>query len=165
MRILLTSALALALPVSAGMTTGTPGRLAGRVLVPPSGGPAVTAVWAGNISAPVARDGSFEIDALLPGPANVAIETSEGLFILASPVSIAPGTTRRVQLALGGRQDSSAPTTTEKDTKKKPAGVWARPMVATVIIVGSAVLVGVAIDDVLQNTNPAPAISPSTPAN
>jgi hypothetical protein len=113
----------------------------------------------------VAQDGSFEIDALRAGPAKVAIETSEGLFILASPVSIAPGTTRRVQLALGGRQDSSAPPATEKDTKKKPAGAWARPMVATMIIVGSAVLVGIAIDDVLQNTNPAPAISPSTPAN
>ena len=165
MGILLTSALALALPVSAGMTSAEPGRLAGRVLVPPSGGPTVQAVRAGDTAAPVASDGTFQIDAVPAGPANVAIETSGGIFILASPVLIAPGTTRRVQLALGGRQDSSAPQASEKDTKKKPASVWARPMAATAIIVGSAILVGVAIDDVLQNTKAAPSVSPSTPAN
>src|SRR4029079_3407793 len=119
MGMLLTSALALALSVSPGMTSAGPGRLAGRVLVPPGGHPVVQAVRAGDTAAPVASDGSFQIDAVPAGPAHVAIETAEGLFILASPVLIAPGTTRHVQLALGGRQDSSAPPATEKDTKKK----------------------------------------------
>jgi hypothetical protein len=108
-------------------------------------------VWVGAISAPVAADGSFRATGIPGGPSELAIETSEGLFVVATPVTIAPGTTRRVQLAYGGRQDSSAPPPQEKQKKKKSGGVWANPLTASLLIVGSAIVVGVTIDQLTQS--------------
>src|SRR5258705_841925 len=103
--------LASLLAVPRGARAGETGVLTGRVL--PSVDPRLTAkaktVWVGATSAPVAADGSFRVDGIPGGPAELAIETSEGLYVVAAPAAIAPGTTRRVQLAFGGRQDSSAP--------------------------------------------------------
>jgi hypothetical protein len=109
-------------------------------------------VWVGAIPAAVAADGSFRATGIPGGPAELAIETSEGLYLVTTPVAVAPGTTRRVQLAFGGRQDTSAPPAPEKE-KKKAAGVWANPWTASLIIVGSAIVVGVAIDQLTQSDN------------
>jgi len=120
-------------------------------------------VWVGAVPAVVTRDGSFRADAIPAGPAELAIETSEGLYMVATPVAIAPGTTRHVQLAFGGRQDSSAPPPAEKEKKKKRGGIWAHPATATLIVIGSAIVVGFAVDE-LTNSDGHP-VSPSSPTN
>ena len=153
MRVTLPIVLALALAVPPGALAGELGVLTGHVL--PSAGNRLVAktVWIGAIAAAVAADGSFEATGIPAGPSELAIETSEGLYVVATPIAIAPGTTRRVQLAFGGRQDSSAPPPPEKEKKKKGGGFWANPLSATLIIVGSAIVVGFAIDQLTQSDN------------
>jgi hypothetical protein len=147
----------LAVPLGA-LASGT-GALAGRVLASPTGRPIAKNVWIGDKPAAVAADGSFRMEGIPAGPAELAIETSAGLYVVATPVAIAPGATRQVQLAFGGRQDTGAPAAPENDTKKKRGGIWANPATATLIIIGSAIVVGVAIDELTHNAS-APA-SPS----
>jgi hypothetical protein len=152
--------LASSFAVPLGALAGATGALTGRVLPPPNGRLIAKNVWVGDKPAAVAADGSFSMDGIPAGPAELAIETSEGLFVVTHPVAIAPGTTRRVQLAFGGRQGTSAPTPPEKDNKKERAGLWANPATATLIIIGSAIIVGLAIDQLTHTSSGAPA-SPS----
>jgi len=159
----LSFALASLLAAPQGVLSGDLGGLAGRIL--PSLGlrPRPTTVWVGAVPAPVAADGSFRANAIPVGPAELAIETSEGLYVVATPVAISKGTTRQVQLALGGRQDSSAAPPPEKEKRKKPGGIWANPATATLIIVGSAIIVGFAVGE-LTKSDVVP-VSQSMPTN
>lgn len=146
----------LALP---GVAAGATGVLSGRVLPSADRELIAKTVWVGDVPTAVAADGSFRAEGIPPGPAELAIETSEGLYLVATPVAIAPGTTRSLQLAFGGRQDTNAPPPPEK-TKKKKGGVWANPVTATLIVVGSAIVVGFAVDELTKSAD-AP-VSPST---
>lgn len=157
------------LATAPGPLAASTGSLSGRVL-PVADRPAATRVWvvpSGStgqpIAAPVLADGSFAVAAVPAGTVELALETSEGLYAVHTPIAIAPGTTRTLQLALGGRQDTSPATPPKEPKKKKTAGgVWANPLYATLIIVGSALVIGVLISELTQpNNKPA---SPSTSA-
>jgi hypothetical protein len=150
MRTTLPAVLAFLLAVPPASLAGESGVLTGRVLPASDARIVAKTVWVGAIPAAVAADGTFEAKGIPAGSSELAIETSEGLYVVATPVAIAPGTTRRVQLAFGGRQDTSAPPPPEKE-KKKSGGVWANPLSATLIIVGSAIVVGFAIDQLTQS--------------
>ena len=163
MRIRLSFALASLLAAHQAAPARETGALDGRVLPAPGGGLVPKTVWVGAVPAAVLGDGSFRADAIPAGPAELGIETSEGLYLVRTPVAIAPGTTRHVQLAFGGRQDSSAPPEAEKDKKKKRGGIWAHPATATLIVIGSAIVVGFAVDQ-LTNSDGHP-VSPSSPTN
>jgi len=139
------------------------GGLAGRVVQTAGPPRTVKAVWVAGTAAPVAPDGSFRAAAVPVGPAELAIETSGGLYLVATPVAIAPGTTRHVQLAFSGRQDTSPPPAPENEKKKKRGGVWANPATATLIIVGSAIVLGFAVDELTKSD--APPVSQSNPTN
>lgn len=127
--------------------------LVGRVLPAADSRLVARTVWVGAIPAPVSPDGSFRAIGIPVGPSEVAIETSQGLFVVATPVAIAPGTTRSIQLAYGGRQDTSPAPPAENEKKKKTGGFWANPLAASLIIVGSAIVVGFAIDQLTQSDN------------
>ena len=138
------------------------GAIAGRVL-PVDGAPAARAVLVAPsgadrpLRAELASDGSFHLEGVPAGTADLAVETAGGLYVVATPVAIAPGVTRNLQLALG-RQDTSPPPGEKK--AKRAGGVWANPLYATLIVVGAAVVVGVAISALTQpNSHPA---SPSS---
>ena len=145
--------LASILAVPTWAVAGDTGVLTGRVLPPAEGQPAAKTVWVGSIPAPVAADGSFRAAGVPAGSSELAIETSKGVYVVATPVSIAPGVTRRIQLAYGGRQDTSPPPPPEKEKKKKSGGAWNNPLTATLIVIGSAIVVGVAIDQLTQSDN------------
>ena len=153
MREALPIVLALALAAPPGAMAGETGVLAGSVIPGQTNAPMAKTVWVGAFAAPVAADGSFEATGVPAGLSELAIETSEGLYVVATPVAIAPGATRRVQLAYGGRQDSSAPKPSGNEKKKKGGGFWANPLSATLIIVGSAIVVGFAINQLTQSDN------------
>lgn len=150
-----------------GSWAASTGSISGRVITS-ADRPAATTVWvapsgadAKPVAAAVAADGSFSIAELPAGTVELAVETSEGLYVVPTPVAIAPGTTRALQLALGGRQDSSdPPPPADTKKKKKSGGVWANPLYATLIVVGSAIVVGVLVNE-LTKPNDKPA-SPST---
>ncbi len=153
MRVAMTVLLAISLIVPTGALAGDTGGLAGHVVPADDHAAVAKTVWVGKIPAPVAADGSFEATGVPAGQSELAIETSEGLYVVATPVAIAPGATHRVQLAYGGRQDSSPTPQSENEKKKKRGGFWANPLSATLIIVGSAIVVGFAINQLTESDN------------
>ena len=178
----------------ASAATGS-GILEGRV-VSPQGSSAPKAVWAAtavNPKAPqraaVDANGSFRLDAVPAGTVELAVETGEGLYVVETPVTLAPGATRQVQLALRGRQGTtpsapsgtpppqpsakgeggypSAPSGTPPPqppaNNKKTGSLWDNPLTATLIVIGGAVVTGLIIDAVDDDDNNSNAASPSNP--
>ena len=164
MRLALPLVLASQLTAPTAVPAGRPGTLIGRVLPQSDDQPAAKAVWIGGVPAAVRADGSFRATGIPSGPAQLAVETADGLFVVASPVIVAPGATSLVDLALRGREDTSAPAPAENDKKKKRTGVWANPATATLIIIGSAIVVGVAVDQLVKSdhTEASPFVPPAS---
>jgi hypothetical protein len=154
-------------------TASSSGALEGRV-VSAKGNAAPTAVWAATAAHPqapqraaVGQNGSFRIDAVPAGTVELAVETAEGMYVVETPITIAPGATRQVQLALRGRQDTAPmnPETNPPPTPapyKKTGTLWDNPLTATLIVVGGAVVTGLIIDAIDDDTN-TPTASPSNP--
>lgn len=85
-------------------------------------------------SQPTSATGAFTVAGVAPGRQSLAIETNDGSFAIATPITLAPGETRGVHLAL------KAASGDDKDKKKKPAGYWTSGAKAAMI----AVIVGFA---------------------
>jgi hypothetical protein len=157
-------------PTSAAAGSGI---LEGRV-VTPQGSAAPKAVWAATtvnpktpLRAAVDAQGAFRLDAVPAGSVELAVETSEGLYVVETPVTLAPGATRQVQLALKGRQgttpkppDNPPP---PQPPPKKTGSLWDNPLTATLIVVGGAIVTGLIIDAVDDDNNNSNAASPSNP--
>jgi len=142
------------------------GILSGRILVTGNGS-AAKAVWladpdGGTVlqTIPVAADGSFRSAPLGAGRVAIAVETGEGLYTVDTPVAIAPGASRSLSIALRGRQDTKPD---QNQKKKTGASIWNNPLVASLIVIGGAVVVGVAIDQLTNNENNKTPVSPSVP--
>ena len=164
MRLDLSTVLALSLAAHSSVLAGETTILTGRVI--PAAGSSLVAknVWVGAVPAPVAADGTFRAVGIPGGPTELAIETSGGLYQVATPLNIAPGATRQVQLAFGGRQDTSPPPA-DNAKPKKPGSVWSKPLTATFIVVGSAIVLGVAVDQLTNAGSHTIPASPSVPVN
>jgi hypothetical protein len=111
-------------------------------------------------SQPTAKDGAFTIASIPPGSSTLALETKDGAFAVATPVTLAPGETRGVHLALKGKADSAE----EKEKKKKKGGAY---WTGGAITAMTAVLLGfVAAAVINEGDDPAGtggAVSPSAP--
>ena len=91
-------------------------------------------------SQPTAANGTFTVSGVTPGRQNLAIETKDGAFAIATPITLAPGQTKGVHLALKAAGDGD-------DDKTKPASGWTGGAKAAMIavIVGFAAAGAVAI--------------------
>lgn len=109
-------------------------------------------------SAPTGADGAFTIAGMTAGRWGLALETPDGSFAVATPITLAPAETKGVHLALRGKNDG------DKDDKddKKPAGYWTTGGKASMIavLVGFVVAGAVAINQ--QNDD---AVLPASPSN
>ena len=167
MKKLLVLILASLLAYPAGATSATTGTVSGRVL-PTSETPPLKAIWvapsngSAPITAPIAANGSFAVEGIPAGTAELAVETTAGLYVVSTPVAIAPGATRQVQLALGGREDTPVPAGEPPKKKKRAGGVWANPVYATLIVVGSAIVVGLLVNELTKSNGKNNNASPST---
>jgi len=105
-------------------------------------------------SQPTGADGAFTVGAVAPGRSALGIETKDGSFALATPVTLAPGETRGVYLALKANSNS----TEEKKKKKKGGAYWSGGEIAamTVVLVGFAAAAWLGYDQV-NDDNPPPA--------
>lgn len=92
-------------------------------------------------SDPTAADGSFRVPDVPAGTYRVGIESEGRLYIVDGPLALAPGETRNVQLAL---QSKTAPA---------PAGVWQDPLYAGLIVAGSAIVLGILINEATTKRN------------
>jgi hypothetical protein len=112
-----------------------------------------------SASKPTRADGNFVIPAVTAGRTELALETQQGSFAVATPVTLAPGETRGVHLALkaGGKADDNA------KGKKKGGTGWTGGEIAsmTVVLVGFAAAGWLAYDR--ANEDEAQPASPFTP--
>ncbi len=108
-------------------------------------------------SQPTAADGTFTVAAVAPGRTALALETKDGSFAVATPVTLAPGETRGVYLAL------KAAAETPEDRRKRGAAAWTGGEIAalTVVLVGFAAAGWVGYDQT-HDDNP-PQASPYVP--
>jgi hypothetical protein len=111
-------------------------------------------------SQPTGADGVFTIAAVAPGRTELALETKQGTFAVATPVTLAPGQTKGVHLAL---KASTTTATNDDDKKKKGGAAWTGGEIAalTVVLVGAAAATWLAVDQANEDT--APPASPYTP--
>jgi hypothetical protein len=112
-------------------------------------------------SRPTGMDGVFTIAAVTPGRTELALETTQGTFAVATPVTLAPGQTKGVHLAL--KASGKAATNDENKNKKKGGAAWTGGEITalTVVLVGAAAATWLAVDR--ANEDVAPPASPYTP--
>jgi hypothetical protein len=108
-------------------------------------------------SEPTSPTGAFTVSGVAPGQQNLAIETKDGAFAIATPITLAPGETKGVHLALkaSGNEDEKK--------KKKGGAYWTGGAKGAMIavIVGFAAAGAYGINQAGDGTKP-PA-SPYTP--
>ena len=110
-------------------------------------------------SQPTAADGSFTVAAVAPGQTSLALETKSGSFAVATPVTLAPGETKGVYLAM------KAASQTTDDKKKKKGGAYmsgGEIAAMTVVLVGFAAAAWVGYDQT-NDDNPPPASTYTPP--
>jgi hypothetical protein len=125
--------------------------LTGRVLAAATGNPLPgVRVHVGNprsgfvrSSQPTAQDGSFSVREIPASNYELAVQSERGLYLVASPVRLAPGEARTVQLEVHERASRA-----DEFSEDRAGGTtwWNNPLTATLIVVGSAVAIGVLVD-------------------
>jgi hypothetical protein len=107
-------------------------------------------------------DGSFSIDSVPASTYEVAVESDGGLYVVDTPVKLAPGQTQSLNVAI---DPQVSPSPEDVDSKKKNRGgtsVWNNPGTAALIVLGGAIVLGWIINEATDDDDEQPA-SPSNP--
>jgi len=153
---------ALVMVTSPAFSAPAPATLTGTVyaddVVTPLVGATVTVTDVNGVklaSQPTAANGTFTVAAVAPGRTALAVETKDGSFAVATPVTLAPGETKGVYLAM-----KAATKTTEEKKKKGGAYMSGGEIAAmTVVLLGFATAAWVGYDQ----THDASAYQPPPP--
>ena len=86
-------------------------------------------------------DGGFTLSDLPAAAYELAVERDGGLFLVGSPVQLAPGETRAVSVAINAQAAPDPATATGRGNR----GFWDKPLFATLAVVGGAFLIGALI--------------------
>ncbi len=137
-------------------------------VVAPSGSPLAGAVVhvadprTGDLvaSRPTGSDGAFEAGALRPAAYALGVESEGKLFVVDSPVTLAPGQTRTVTVALPAHAAMEPSDQADPEAAKDAFTWWNNPLVASLVVVTGAIVLGILID---QATDDDPKASPSAP--
>lgn len=109
-------------------------------------------------STPTGPDGAFSVAGIPPSTYEVAVQSDQGLYLVSGPIHLSAGEARRVQVGVRSEQESNLDV--DEGKKKKGATWWNNPLTATLIVLGAAVLIGVAVDSA---SNDSTSTSPSSP--
>jgi hypothetical protein len=109
-------------------------------------------------SVPTDAAGAFRADGLAPAAYRVGVESRGVLYAVPAPVTLAPGQAQSVTVAVNAATSSG---TEEDERGKKALSWWNNPLTASLIIVVSAVVLGIAIDKATDDDNPT-SVSPFT---
>jgi hypothetical protein len=113
-------------------------------------------------SVPLDAHGRFDFQGLSEGAWNLAVQTPAGLHVATAPVVVRAGESRAVLLTLApGVSAPQSPAAKRRLADKM--SWWNNPLTATLIVVGAAVVVGVAVDQWTDDGSPS--ASPSSPAS
>jgi hypothetical protein len=110
-------------------------------------------------SSPVSDDGSFAIEGVPAATYEVGVEHEGGLFVVDTPLSLAPGQSRPLTVAIDPQLAPSPEEAEQQQRKRAGRGVWNNPLTAALIVLGAAIVIGVIIneatdDDVEQPASP-----------
>jgi hypothetical protein len=99
-------------------------------------------------SSPTGKDGRFSLRELPPSTYELAVQAGGGLYPTSSPIDLKGGQDQEILLALAeaGSDDPAAP-----ELPGAKANVWSNPLTATLIVLGLAVVVGVALQSATDN--------------
>ena len=109
-------------------------------------------------SSRTSEDGSFALADVPPAAYEIAVQSGDKLFVVDGTIKLAPGETRSVQLAVRNQDTTSTDSTGTDD--KSAMSWWNNPLVATMVVLGAAILIGVAVDSATSDDDGA---SPSSP--
>jgi hypothetical protein len=104
-------------------------------------------------SAPTAADGVFVVKEIAPGTCTVALKTETETYPIATPVALAPGQTRGVQVALKAKSEKKGGTTAAHS-----GGTGLGAMIA--VIVGFVAAGALAVDKANNDETPASPFEP-----
>lgn len=96
-------------------------------------------------SSPASDDGSYSLTGVPPATYEVAVENQGRLYVVSTPLRLAPGSTRNVDLAVNP-QAAPDPATAEAEAAKAAGSFWNNSLTAALIVLGAAIVVGVAVD-------------------
>ena len=164
---LVVSVQALALPVPAG---AAPASLSGALVRAADQTPLVGAkLHVGNpetgaivTSEPADGKGAFRIAGLEPATYELAIETAGGLYVVATPVRLAPGQARTLNVAVASTAAQEDDDDDKPGAAPAPAktSLWENPLTAALIVLGAAIVVGYVVDEATDDDDESDA-SPS----
>jgi len=165
---LLASALPfMAIPAGAGETAAT---LTGSIVRSENAAPLVGAkLHVGDpktdriyTSSPADAEGSFVLAELPPSTYSLAVEAEGGLYLVETPLSLAPGTTRTLNLAVTPQPVNLSDDDDSKDKGGNKFSFKENPLTATLLFLGIVTVIGVALGGSSSSSNNVPP-SPSTP--
>jgi hypothetical protein len=110
-------------------------------------------------SRPATDEGAFELTELPPSTYALAVESNGGLYLVEAPLQLAPGATRTVNLAV--TPQNVLREGEEDDDMDEAWGFMENPLTATLIVLGTALVAGVALDNILDDDDKKK--SPSAP--
>lgn len=151
-------------PLSAATTASISGQLVGASDLAPIAGARLHVEDPDQkvsfVSTATGADGKFDLSSLPSSSYRLSVESNDGLYVVDSPVHLSPGEARHVRLAVG-------PTPRKGGTGRAASGkgsggttLWSNPLTATLIVVGAAIVVGVAVDSATNDEEPASASAP-----
>ena len=121
------------------------------------GDPATGEIYSSTVTG---DDGSFSIEGVPAATYQVAIEQGDQLYVIDTPVELAPGVTRNATVMVG-EGVSPSPATASAGAVAS-TGIWGSPVFAALIVIGGAFLLGIAIDEAIDDDDPAtPTTSPT----
>jgi hypothetical protein len=106
-------------------------------------------------SRPTGADGAFAVTRIAAGRSVLALETKDGSFAVATPVTLAPGEARGVHLALKAASDPK-----EKKKKKGGAGWTGGAIGAMTVVLVGFVAAAVVTDSNMNEDTPASPYQP-----
>lgn len=112
-------------------------------------------------SLPTGADGRFAVDAVAPATYEVAVESEGGLYLVASTLDLAPGQTRAADISING-QAAPDPASAQQASSHSKTSVWNNPLTASLIVLGSAFVIGILVDNAIDDDDE-PAASPTVP--
>ncbi len=98
------------------------------------------------VSESTGPDGTFKVDGLPAADYEIGLERNGGLYLVQDPVQLAPGRNHLVEVSLDVDEEE------EEDTKG--ATVWRNPLTAALLVTGSAVLIGLLLEQAVEDNEP-----------
>jgi hypothetical protein len=103
-------------------------------------------------SKPSSETGSFTIGELPAGKFELGVAIDNGLYLIETPVSLAPAQSQHVNIAVNEKK--SEPSESEVVPPSAKTGVWSNPLTAALIVIGGAIIIGLLVESATDDDPP-----------